>query len=61
MYIVMTIANRLCCSLLTFFSISVVFSNEDGGTTITDLKPIAIDFRDLFQPLPKFLLDKVHV
>ena len=41
------------------FSFSAVFSNEDGATCVTDLQPITIEFRDLFQPLPKGLLEKV--
>lgn len=36
-----------------------MFSNEDGGTCVTDLKPITIEFKDVFQPLPKSLLEKV--
>ena len=40
-------------------SFSAVFSNEDGATCVTDLQPITIEFRDLFQPLPKNLLEKV--
>ena len=36
-----------------------MFSNEDGGTCVTDLKPITIEFKDVFQPLPKSLLEMV--
>lgn len=43
---------------MSFFR-SAVFSNEDGTTCVTDLQPVTIEFRDLFQHLPKTLLEKV--
>ena len=50
------VADSLYLSLDSF---SAVFSNEDGTTCVIDLQPITIEFGDLFQPLPKNLLEKV--
>lgn len=51
--------NSHATGYIASFHISAVFSNEDGRTCVTDLKPITIEFKDVFQPLPRSLLEKV--